>query len=423
MTTVPHFKILKISYKEADISVREKFSLSKEERSAFYQKIRHSFEISEALIISTCNRTEIIYISKTDLTAPLLKLLCDQKQQPYEKVKQYFTAITCEEEAVQHLFEVAVGLDSLVLGDIQIHGQFKQTYYESVAEGMVNTYMQRVAEKIFRTHKDICAQTALKKGAASCSYNTVKLIEQHASDRSTPILIVGLGEMGEDVCKHLLKFGYSNVTITNRTQSKIEHLLSDHQLTSIPYTALASSLQDFSVLVSCVGVKKPILSATELESTVKMTVLDLGSPRSVSSHFVQQYAKHYFDIDHIGSLTTQTLNEREAAVAEAKALIDRAIDELYSWFEDHSKTQKIKSFKGKLEAIRQETMCQYSSVACPDTHKLIDEISSAIVQKIVKIPVVKIRNSQVPGEALVWQESLNQLFCEPIINNDKPFKA
>ncbi|MFL5728387.1 MAG: glutamyl-tRNA reductase, partial [Cytophagaceae bacterium] len=223
---ISNFKAISISYKSAPLQVRELIALDETGCKKLMTAMKEFTDATELLVLSTCNRTEIYYSSNTDYSSEIIKLIGIQKGiSDIARHTEHFRILNDHHETVLHLFEVAVGLDAQVVGDMQIPNQVKNAYQWSADLSMAGPFLHRLMHTIFFTNKKVVQETTFRDGAASVSYATVEQAETLCSEVIAPkVLIIGLGEMGADVCRNLLNTNLKDITITNRTQQKAEDL-------------------------------------------------------------------------------------------------------------------------------------------------------------------------------------------------------
>jgi glutamyl-tRNA reductase len=216
------------SYKNAPAEIREKFALSDDQASALMFKLKEMGLASEALVVSTCNRTELYYIQEgeQDISKSLIKLLLLEKGiLEVESHVSYFDSIDQHHSAVNRLFNISAGLESQVLGDLQITGQVKHAYQLAADANMAGPFLHRLMHTIFFTNKRIVQETSFRDGAASVSYAAVELVETVTEHIGQPnILVLGTGKIGADVCRTLVDKKFNTITILNRTVSKAQNL-------------------------------------------------------------------------------------------------------------------------------------------------------------------------------------------------------
>ncbi|MFY0650855.1 MAG: glutamyl-tRNA reductase [Cyclobacteriaceae bacterium] len=412
-------KNLRITHQKANVDIRGKFSLTTEERLLLYSQFKEYFSISEALILSTCNRTELYYVHIADLSEKLIKLLCSIKGVKSEDYLGYFTHETSDQASLNHLFRVAMGLESQVLGDNEIFGQIKKSYQESTETGMSGTLMHRALHHLFFTHKKVCQESGIKDGAASVSYNVTNLlIEKNVDPTTAKLLVVGAGKMGSDVCRHLTKKGFSNLNITNRTLEKSLRLHLEIGVNVISFDDIFSQLEQYDVIISAVSMPSPLFSGF-FSKKKKYLAIDLCSPASFNSYFIKNFTSDYFDIDAIGKMTADTLENRKQFIPQVESIIASELDVLGEWVETHDNTREIKRFKETLEALRKRSIAKYIKNADDEQRNMIDELSSSIIHKIVKLPALQLKQACERDRADQLGQTLNELFnleYQPLYN-------
>ena len=199
------FKGISLSYKNAPVDIRENIALGAEESGQVMKHIKDFTEAGEVLVVSTCNRTEVYYSSARTLTRDIIKIIGVVKGYSSEKLSPYFVEFLDSQEAVQHLFHVSIGLESMVLGDIQITGQIKDSYQLSADMDMAGPFLHRLMHTIFFTNKRIVQETSFRDGAASVSYASAELASELVKGIISPkALILGVGEMGADTGRNLV---------------------------------------------------------------------------------------------------------------------------------------------------------------------------------------------------------------------------
>ncbi len=404
-------KTVRITHQRAPVAIRGRYALSEEERATFYLQLRDVLGIQEALLISTCNRLEVYYVHDhdQDLAPRIVHLLSAFKGVDCRQHERYFEIANDHSYTVELLYRVSIGLDSQVLGDQQIYGQVKQAYQESVNLGFADTYLHRIMHSIFSTHKQVCQETEFKKGAASVAYNALKPLANLSKE--VPILVVGAGKMGSAVCRNLVKKGYTHVTITNRSTEHALQVSRELELDWLPYSNLFERLSGFNVLIAAVSSPRTIFNQrfNPLISH-KFYTIDLCSPEVFSMPFLNGHSKKHFNIDSINTFSSQTLDRRSQQVAAVEAIIRHSIDELNSWTETYQHTHHLKRFRETLDKLRKEAMAGYLKKADPDQHEVMEDLSKAIIDKIVKLPAIQLKQSCQREHSELLGTSLNALF-------------
>jgi glutamyl-tRNA reductase len=413
---ISNFKSISLTYRNAPLEIRERVALNEIECKSLMEKIRDFTGTSELFILSTCNRTEIYYTSNEDLSNDIIKLLGVEKNiAALIDQKNYFEIYNDQADAVLHLFEVGIGLDSQVVGDMQIMNQVKYAYQWSADLNLAGPFLHRLLHTIFFTNKRVVQETAFRDGAASVSYATVELAEELLS--ATPnanILIVGLGEIGADVCRNFkANTSFKNITLTNRSPLKSEALAAECGIEHVPFETLWEAVSIADLVISSVAKEKPLFSKEEIE---KLSILshkyfiDLSVPRSVDPKAEELTGVIVYDIDHIQNRSNEALANRLNAIPHVRKIIFDSIIEFNEWSKEMEVSPTINKLKNALEQIRKEELSRFVKQMSEDEVKKVDEITKSIMQKIIKLPVLQLKAACKRGEAETLIDVLNDMF-------------
>ncbi|UXP33247.1 glutamyl-tRNA reductase [Reichenbachiella agarivorans] len=409
------FKAVGLSYKKTPLEIRELFSMDQEAIKAFLRLLGDYAEISEALVVSTCNRTEVYYSSPNDQFENIVKLICIAKGvNDTQDFSSYFINYPLHEEAIQHLFDVALGLEAQVVGDLQIINQVKNAYQWSADENMAGPFVHRLLHTIFFTNKRVVQETAFRDGAASVSYATVELIDELTAAIDTPkILVLGLGEIGEDVAKNLERIQNKEVFVCNRSIEKAQALSEEFGYQVIDFSDYAQAVKNADVIISSIHVTEPIITKSIFENNKVLShkyLFDLSVPRSIEQDIEQVNGLLLYNIDNIQAKASQALERRLAAIPQVKTIITEAIDEFGSWSQEMEVSPVINKLKNALEDIRKNEIARHLKKVSEEESELIDKVTKSMMQKIIKLPVLQLKAACKRGEADSLIEVLNDLF-------------
>lgn len=410
-----NFKSISLSHKTAPLAVRERIALNEEEAKRLMLRLRDFFGLTELLVVSTCNRTEVYYTFGQDLNREIAQLLLIEKGlTDTEGYLPYFQFYDEHSAAVHHLFEVCVGLHSQVIGDMQIPNQVKHAYQWSADLDMAGPFLHRLMHTIFFTNKRVTQETAFRDGAASVSYAAVDLIDELVGHQTQPrILVVGLGEIGTDVCKNLADRDFKNITLCNRTLAKAELLATQYGFQLADFDQLTTELQQADVVLSSVQRDQPLFTPDLLKAVSILTYkyfIDLSVPRSVDAAVEQIPGVLLYNIDHIRNRADEALNRRVASIPQVEAIVNQSVLEFGDWSKEMMVSPTINKLKNALEQIRREEIGRHIKTMTPDESEKIDKITRGIMQKIIKLPVLQLKAACKRGEAETLIDVLNDLF-------------
>ncbi|WP_114779623.1 glutamyl-tRNA reductase [Botryobacter ruber] len=409
------FKALTLSYKNAPIVIREAVALNEIACKNLLDKIKETTDAKEVLVLSTCNRTEVYYAADKDYSHELIKLIALEKGITATKeLLPYFQHITQHEKAVQHLFRVTLGLESQVVGDMQIMNQVKKAYHWAADAAMAGPFLHRLMHTIFFSNKRVCNETAFRDGAASVSYATVELVEELTNALENPrVLMIGVGEIGANVCDNFQKSSLSDIVICNRTHHKAHELAQQTNATAVYWESVWEEISKADVVISSVPGDCFFISKEDIErlgvSSDKIFI-DLSMPRSIDNSINLLAGASVYNIDSIRNKASEALEKRIAAIPQVDTIILEAIAEFQAWTREMIMSPAIQQFKQQLEQIRQQEVARYQKNLGEKEKQIVENITMNILQKIVKLPAMELKAACQRGESETLIEGLAALF-------------
>ncbi|MCE2777508.1 MAG: glutamyl-tRNA reductase [Algoriphagus sp.] len=418
------FQVVSLSHKSAPVHIRELISLDEAAIQRLLLKLKEFFSVQDALVLSTCNRTEIYYSHESDLSVELVKLIgIERGLSDAISYLDYFQILNEEKEAVSHLFRVSMGLEAQVVGDIQISNQVKRAYQTAADLELAGPFLHRLMHTIFFTNKRVVQETAFRDGAASLSYATIELIESLTQNIFQPrVLVIGLGEIGEDVAKNMVHLPTAQIKITNRTLSKAEEIGLPLGFEVIPFESCLAAMEEADVIVCSVRMQEPFINKQLVESfkipSFKVFI-DLSVPRSIETSLEELAGVVLYNVDNIRSKATAALQNRLDAIPSVEAILEESIEEFGAWQKEMVVSPTIQKLKQSLEQIRQEELGRYLKNVDEKEFVLIDKITKSMMQKILKVPVVQLRAACQRDEAAEMIELITDLFDLEKSKNEK----
>lgn len=409
------FRAISLSYKNAPVQIREVISLDEGSIHALLVKMKDFFSMTDVLILSTCNRTEVYYSHELDLSTEIIKLIGLEKGlTSVVDYIEYFEIFNQDIEAIQHLFRVSIGLEAQVVGDLQIANQVKRAYQASADLDLAGPFLHRLMHTIFYTNKRVVQETAFRDGAASVSYAAVEVIEGITSNTYQPrVLLIGVGEIGEDVAKNMVHIPDAKVTITNRTFEKARELADELGFEVIPFERCVEAMKDADVVVSSIMKSEPFITKELVKSwdipSYKLFV-DLSVPRSIETTIEEVPGVLLYNVDNIRSKATATLEKRLAAIPAVEKIIEESIQDFFNWKKEMMVSPTINKLKNALEQIRLEEMERFLKNADEQQVAMIDKITKSMMQKILKVPVVQLKAACQRDDADKMIDILSDLF-------------
>ncbi|MCU0394351.1 MAG: glutamyl-tRNA reductase [Chitinophagaceae bacterium] len=395
------FCVAGISYRQAGTDVRGLFAVDADQHRQVLEEARAK-GFKSVFVISTCNRTEIYgYANHPHELAALLSR--HTAGQYGEFIHHGF--FMQGQEAMHHLFRVAAGLDSQIIGDYEIQGQLKQAIAVARSEQMIGPVMDRTLNFVFQASKKIRTTTGLSSGTVSVSFAAIEWLQQKVANRSLRALVVGTGKFGTNVCKNLLHYLPNiSLTVCNRTPEKAEALAASLQVNSLPFEALAHQLNEFDIVVTSTAASEPIVKPHHFTSARERFVVDLSVPANVDKQVADLPGMHLANVDDISVILEQNIARRHTEVPKAEQIIAEFEQEFYNWLHTYKHTPAIKLVKQHLAQWSGQSGCEFAGQAAA-----CDEEVRELVQQTVNNLVVNLKSKAEKGCYVIdaYQQFLN----------------
>jgi glutamyl-tRNA reductase len=258
-----------------------------------------------------------------------------------------------ETAAMEHLYHVAAGLDSQILGDFEILGQIKNSVKFSKERGRIGSLLERIINSVYQSAKAIKTHTELSGGTVSVSFAAVQFIKEHFGDvNNKKIILLGTGKIGKATCKNLVDYLQTrNITLLNRTEETATNLAQELQVQSAPFSELEQQLADADVVLVSTGAMEPVIWRHQLEGKGAKLIIDLSVPRNVDVTARELEGITLVDVDLLSKIKDETLARRQAEVPKAKHIIKEHIAEFMEWYKMRKYIPVLNEIKGKLRTI------------------------------------------------------------------------
>ncbi len=391
--TTNDFTLIGINHWEAPVEVREKFSLDNSRKRLFLDGARRE-GITSIFVISTCNRTEIIASGAT--TRELIRLLTTYSNGNLDEFHKYGFELEGY-RAIEHLFKVATGLDSQILGDLQIVKQVKEGYELSGREGMISGEMHRLMQHVFRAHKRSRNETSLGQGAATVAYAAVRFAVQtfdNLNDKN--ILLVGTGKIGKVTCKNLINLGAGKLTLINRTRDRAEFVADRFNLEVADMKRLPEQIAEADLVIVATGSSEPVIRPEHMQASMEnpkfKVMLDLSVPRNIDPNVATLDFVDVANMDMLGDVTDEAYKKREEEVPLVKKIIEQELADYQLWINEQRVVPTIKALTRKFESIREDEFEFFKNKITSNDHEKIDNLTRRIVNKIAAYSIEHLRD-------------------------------
>ena len=409
------FAVIGLSHKTAPLEIREKLAAEGEKGKSLLRRILESEDVSEGMLLSTCNRVEAYLVSKRPEEAArrVIDLLSDAGGVEKEELKKHLY-VKSGDDAVAHVFRVSASLDSMVVGETQISGQVKESYAQSVALGSVGPSLSKLVHRALNVSKRIRSETGIGRQAVSVSYAAVLLAEKIFGDLAgTKVLLLGAGEMGALAARHLLERNAGEVRIANRTEEKAEALARELKAVHVPFGGFAERLDEVDIVIASTAAEGYVIGEEQVRAAMHrrknrpMFLIDISVPRNVDPAVHRLESVYLYDIDHLQGIVDANKKEREKEARKAETVIEEEVREFAVYVQQRELSPTIQGLSKKFEAIRVAEVGKYFP---KDGREKIDACTKAIVNKILHDPILLMKTEEVKEGAPKYSEILKKLF-------------
>lgn len=340
------FCIVGINYRKSDMDIRDRFSLSSDQTLNILKESKEK-KIPGCLALSTCNRTEIYGLSHDPEV--LVDLLCensDSTKVDFSNHGYTFVGI----KAIEHLFNVASGLDSQIIGDYEILSQLKQAAKVAKENGCINNFMERAINYALQVSKEIKTKTQLSSGTVSVSYAAIEIIKEKINQfQGKKILLVGTGKFGHHVAKNLHDYlPGCTVSFTNRTDEKASELASEYNAGFIPYKNLHSACNDADIIIVSSASYSYSVIPSFFVTDKKRLILDLSVPQNVDPKVKDVYGVTVLNVDEVSTILDKTISLRQAEIPKAQKIISETLGSLEEWHRHQFNNPLLRMVKSQL---------------------------------------------------------------------------
>lgn len=376
------FFALGINYKKANADLRGLFNLNNNGKVNLLTSFRENG--IEAFVISTCNRTEVFGFANNPDT--LIQLLCQHTKGTLEEFTP--SSFVFEgEEAFNHMFRIASGLGSQILGDFEIISQIKNDYQLAKDMGLTNACIDRLVNSAIHTSKVIKNKTSLSDGAASASYAAVNYIKKNVPNFNTKnILLFGTGDIGKNTCENLIKHSDNkSITLINRTREKAEVLATKYDVDIKPFEQLEQQLEQTDILIVGTNSNQPTITTENIPDGKEMLILDLSMPRNTDKNLESLSNIKVLLLDHLSKMADETLEKRKSQIPLAEAIIEQHKAEFMKWIEMRKFAPVISALKEKLTDIQQGEIDYQTKKIDGFNSDHAHIVSSRVIQKITTL--------------------------------------
>ena len=401
-----------LNHTTAPVSLREQLAFAPEQvadavgaaRAWFARGQGHgNTDANEAAILSTCNRTEIYCASRTENPIETTAhFLADYHKLSHSQLRPHLYALP-QDNAVRHAFRVASGLDSMVLGEPQILGQMKDAVRQAEAAGGLGTYLHQMFQRTFAVAKEVRSTTEIGAHSVSMAAAAVRLSQRIFDSISEQhVLFIGAGEMIELCATHFAAQNPKSLTIANRTLERGEALAHRFNGRALRLAQLPDQLAQFDIVISCTASSLPIIGLGMVERALKarrrkpIFMVDLAVPRDIEPEVARLNDIFLYTVDDLGSVVQTGMENRQAAVAQAEAIIENRVQSFMHWLDDRAVVPVIRDLHESSESMRMHELERARKMLArgEDIQVVLEALSKGITAKFLHGPQQALHQAQ-----------------------------
>ena len=393
-------KILGLNHNTAPVEIREQVIFAGDDIGRALTHVRELPGVDEALLLSTCNRTEFYVMADGAGNEQLLKWLHDSKSLDPGFDESLFQLDG--DEAIRHIFRVACGLDSMVLGEPQILGQLKDAYRDAQAASAVGKQLSRLMQHTFSVAKKVRTDTEIGSNPVSVAYAAVTLAQQFFAgfSRHTAVL-VGAGVTVELVARHLTQKGIGRLFVANRDVDRARNLAQQFGGFALPLSELEGTLPEADILISSTASTEPVVTFRQLKAAIKarkrrpIFAVDLAVPRDIEAEVATLDDVYLYTVDDLNKLVLEGQGNREAAAIDANRILDEEISRYLSIERSKQVAPVITALRDQGDAIREEVLDQARRRLAQgaEIDEVIEYATAALMKKLLHNPSVRLREA------------------------------
>jgi glutamyl-tRNA reductase len=408
-----------MSHRSAPVEVRERVAFAPCAGRSFLRRLREEDVVAEAVLLSTCNRTEIYAVAEDEgARSRVLDLLAEDRGLERVSLEQDTYWLT-DEEAVRHLYRVASSLDSMVVGEAQILGQVREAYRAATEEQCTGPVLNRLFHTSLRVGKKVRSETGIGDSSLSVPHVAVKLAEEvFGTLRGRQALVLGAGEMSELVIKHLKGRGVAEVRIANRSPERARRLAERVGGRALPFDALAGELSEADVVVSSTGagewvVRSEMVAAALTRREDPLFFIDIAVPRDVDPVVQTLERAFVYDIDDLQAVVERNADDRGEAAEKGEAMISPAVLAFMSWLSSLHVVPLIQELRDGAEQIRRHELSRALKKIdlSPEEEAAVERMSHSLMNKLLHGPISELKALAEAGHPLESAEVRRRLLA------------
>jgi len=416
-----HLTLVGLSHKTAPVDIREKLTFPANVQEEAIGLLTDGSDVIEAVIVSTCNRTEIyaVTVAEDDGLDAIVSFLVDYHSLPRDVLEKYLYSRRGE-DVVRHLFRVVSSLDSMVIGEAQILGQLKEAYEHSFEHNGTGRVFNKLFRQSFEVGKRVRSETAIGESAVSVSYAAVELAKKVFDDLSgRVVLLLGAGKMSELTARHLVCNGVAKVFVTNRTYERACELAERCSGEPVSYDRLFERMGDADIVISSTAATEYVVTAEEVAQVMRgrrgrpLFFIDIAVPRDIDPEVNNVDDVFLYDIDSLNGVVQSNLSDRMQEAKRVEAIIAEEITAFETWLDSMEVVPTVAAMRAKAERIRQiemEKALKRLGGLSEKEIQTVEALTASIVNKMLHGPTNRLKTAAGDRYGVAYVEAARYLY-------------
>jgi glutamyl-tRNA reductase len=414
-----------LNHQTAPVALREKLAYSAGELDRALAELKALPGVAEAAVVSTCNRTEVYAELAPGAQARVIEWL--GRESGAGPALEGYLYRHGEADAVRHLFRVATGLDSLVLGEPQVLGQVKEAWHAARAAGALKSPLDRLFQQAFAVAKRVRTDTRIGAHPVSVAFAAVRLARQRFTDlEQATVLLVGAGDTIELAARHLADANVKGLLVANRTVEHAHVLAQRHGGFALPLTDLARHLPEADIVLSATASREPIIGVAQVREALKarrhrpMLFLDLAVPRDIDPAVGKLGDAYLYTVDDLEQAVEENRASRREAAAQAEAIIDLQVEHFMAWWAAQGRQDALRRMRADAEAHREALLAKARAqvAAGEPAEAVLERLAHQLTNKLLHAPSSALRQAALDGDADLLRAAERLYIAEPKASDD-----
>ena len=416
-----HLLLLGVSHKTAPVDVRERLDFSSRDLGAAVEALATRPSAAESVVLSTCNRSEVYVACQNPAQArdEIIQFLSQYHSLSADSFSPHLFALD-DDAAARHLFRVAAGLDSLVVGEPQILGQVKDAFETASGRRCTGPMLSKLFHWSFGVGKRVRTETALGEGAVSVSFAAVTLARKiFGRLDGRHVLVIGAGEISSLTAEHLRAQGVGDIVITSRTAAHADALATAVGGRAARWEDVPLLMASADIVITATGSQRPILTRAQVEATTgrhrhdPLFIIDLAVPRDVETSVGDIEQVFLYNVDDLQTIVQENLSRRSREIAHAETIVAEELLKFATWQRSRGAVPTVVALRQRFDAIRRAELQRLDGKLAglsPEARSRVDEVTRLIVEKLLLEPTEQLKALPDEETQIAYTEAVNRLF-------------